>query len=51
MPLIKNFDKRAILNKVQGNDELGRCAAESWYSHVKPYIPYRTGRLCEDVTI
>ena len=51
MPLLKNFDKKAIVGKVQGNQELGKYAAESWKKRVEPYIPYNTGRLCNDVTI
>lgn len=51
MPLRKNFDKYAILNAVKMDDEFGRYAAESWRKRVEPYIPYNTGRLCNDVTI
>lgn len=51
MPLVKNFDKQAILNAVRLDDEFGRYAAESWQKRVEPYIPYRTGRLCNDVSI
>ena len=50
MPLLKNFDKNAIVSKVKGNQELGKYAAETWHKHVSPYIPYNTGRLCNDVT-
>ena len=51
MPLVKNFDKDAILKAVQGNDEFGKAAAQAWQKRVEPYIPYNTGRLCHDVTI
>ena len=51
MPLIKNFDKQAILNAVQMDDDFGKFAAESLRSRVEPYVPYNTGRLCHDVTV
>jgi len=51
MPLLKNFDKREILQAVQLDEEFGRYAAECWRKRVEPYVPYNTGRLCSDVTI
>ena len=51
MPLIKNFDAKALLNKIRVNQEMGKYAAESWRKHIEPYVPYNTGRLCNDVTI
>lgn len=51
MPLVKNFDKNAIISKVKDNPEIGRHAAETWRDLVEPYVPYNTGRLCHDVTI
>lgn len=51
MPLVKNFDKKAILDAVRMDDDFGKYAAESWRKHIEPYVPYRTGRLCNDVTI
>ena len=51
MPLKKNFDKQAILKAVLLDDDFGMYAAESWRKRVEPYVPYRTGRLCNDVTV
>lgn len=51
MPLVKNFDKNVIISKVKYNQELGTHAAETWRKLVEPYVPYNTGRLCNDVTI
>ena len=51
MPVVKNIDKKAILNAVQLDDEFGMYAANSWRKLVEPYVPYNTGRLCNDVTI
>ena len=51
MPLRKNFDKKAVLNAVALDDEFGQYAAESWRKLIEPYVPYRTGRLCNDVTV
>lgn len=51
MGLVKNFDKNAILNAVKMDDDFGRYAAECWRKRVEPYVPYNTGRLCNDVTI
>ena len=51
MPVIQNIDKQAILNAVKLDDEFGTYAAQSWQKKVEPYIPYNTGRLCNDVTI
>lgn len=51
MPVVKNIDKNEIMKMVKGNKELGQYAAEAWQKRVEPYIPYRTGRLCKDVTI
>lgn len=50
MPLIKNFNKKAILSKVQGNKDLGEFTARTVQKHIAPYIPYNTGRLCNDVS-
>ena len=50
MPLRKNFDKKAILNKIENNDRIGEYAAETVHKYVSPYTPYNTGRLCNDVT-
>ena len=51
MPLIKNFNKNRILSKVKDNEDIGKHAAETWRKLVEPYVPYNTGRLCNDVTI
>ena len=51
MPLRKNFDKNAIVNAVQADDEFGQYAAECWRKLIEPYVPYNTGRLCNDVTV
>ena len=51
MPLVKNFDKGAIVNAIQMDDEFGKFAAKTLRSLVEPYVPYNTGRLCNDVTI
>ena len=50
MPVVKNIDKKAILSKVKDNTEIGIFAAQSLQKHVSPYIPYNTGRLCNDVS-
>ena len=51
MPVVKNIDKRAILDAVQLDDDFGMYAAECWRKRIEPYVPYNTGRLCNDVTI
>lgn len=51
MPLKKNFDKNKIVNRVKDNSEIGQHAAETWCSLIEPYVPYNTGRLCNDVTV
>ena len=51
MPLKKNIDKNAILKSVKADDELGKFAAEALRKRVEPFVPYNTGRLCNDVTI
>ena len=51
MPLRKNFDKNVILKAIQGNQAFGTAVAEAWQKRIEPYIPYNTGRLCNDVTI
>ena len=51
MPLVKNFDKQAILKAVKEDEEFGKYAAECWRKRVEPYVPYNTGRLCNDVTV
>ena len=51
MPLIKNFNKSAIIDKVKYNEKMGTHAAETWRKLIEPYVPYNTGRLCNDVTI
>ena len=51
MPLRKNFDKNAILKAVQMDDEFGKYAAGTLRNLVEPFVPYNTGRLCNDVTV
>ena len=51
MPVVKNINKQEILNAVALDDDFGRYAAECWRKRVEPYVPYNTGRLCNDVTI
>ena len=51
MPLRKNINKQAIVDVVKADDEFGRVAAETLRKLVEPYVPYNTGRLCNDVTV
>ena len=39
------------MKAVQFDDEFGRYAAESLRKLVEPFVPYNTGRLCNDVTV
>ena len=51
MPVVKNIDKKAIMNAIQMDEEFGMYAASSLRQLVEPFVPYRTGRLCNDVTV